>query len=167
MSSITKTSIICSFTVPEGATPGTFTILVTNLDTKSGSTTLEIVSLQAPTIDSVTPSDGEQATSVDVVIVGTYFRTGAVVSFAAAPAVEALSKMQTAALPVVSNVVVVSSTKITCTVTIAAAVAAETLNIVVTNSDTQEGTASFSVVVAQTPTISTITPSTAGPGQTV
>ncbi|HEV2116610.1 MAG TPA: IPT/TIG domain-containing protein, partial [Terriglobales bacterium] len=76
----------------------------------------------APTVSSVSPNSGPSTGGTAVTISGTNFAAGAVVTFGGTPA---------------TNVTVVSGTSITATTP---AHAAGTVNVVVTNSDSQSGT---------------------------
>ncbi len=96
----------------------------------------------APTVTNATPNNGSENGGTSVTLTGTAFVAGARATFGGTQA---------------TNVVVVSSTSITCTTPAHAAGAA---NVVVTNPDSQSGTCSacFTYNASTAPTISAISP---------
>jgi hypothetical protein len=141
---------------------GAVSVVVTNSDAQSGTLTNGFTYRAAPTISNVTPNNGPLAGGTAVTITGANFVSGATLSFGGTSA---------------TNVVVVSSTQITATTP---AHAAGAVNVVVTNSDTQNGTLTngftftttvainFGQVAAATPQVPTQVVTVAFPGaQTV
>ena len=97
----------------------------------------------APTVTSISPTNGATAGGTSVTITGTGFLTGATVSFGGTAA---------------TNVNVVGSTSITATTP---AHAAGAVNVVVTNTDAQAGTLTNGYTYGNpAPTVTSISPTT-------
>ena len=101
---------------------GAVNVVVTNPDTQTGTLTNGFTYRAAPTISSVTPNNGSLGGGTAVTISGANFVTGATISLDGIAA---------------TNVVVASATQITA---ITPAHVAGSVNVVVTNPDTQSGT---------------------------
>ena len=131
---------------------GTVTLVVTKADSQSGMLANGYTytsSNPAPTVTSVAPNTGPAGGGTTVTIVGTNFLAGATVSFGGTAA---------------TGVTVVSSTSITATT---AARAAGTVNVVVTNTDGQNGTLTNGYTCTSTspaPTVTSVVPNT-GPAR--
>lgn len=125
-----KTRIKCDFAIPSDAVLGTYNVVVTN----PGGTSAELtngftVTNPPPTVSSISPSTGVTGTTVTITsLTGTGFMTGATVTLSGNGPI-AYSAM---------NVVVSSSTTITCTIALTGAKTG-TYNVVVTNTDGQLG----------------------------
>jgi len=127
---------------------GPVNVIVTNSDTQSGTLTqgftYTTVSNPPPTLAGVSPASGPAAGGTAVTITGTGFLAGAAVSLGGTAA---------------TGVTVVNSTSITATTP---AHAAGTVNVVVTNSDTQSGTLTlgftYTAVSNPPPTLTGISP---------
>jgi endonuclease/exonuclease/phosphatase family metal-dependent hydrolase len=104
---------------------GTVNVVVTNTDSQNGTLTSGYTySASAPTVTAISPTSGSTSGGTSVSITGTGFSPGATVSLGGTAA---------------TNVTVVSSTSITATTP---AHAAGTVNVMVTNTDSQNGTLS-------------------------
>ena len=101
---------------------GLVDVIVINPDTQNGTLTNGFTYRAAPTISSITPNNGALGGGTAVTLAGANFTSGATVTFGGTAA---------------TNVVVVNPTQITATTP---AHAAGTVNVVVTNPDTQSGT---------------------------
>jgi hypothetical protein len=127
---------------------GTVNVIVTNSDTQSGTLTqgftYTTVSNPAPTLTGISPASGAAAGGTAVTITGSGFLAGATVSLGGTQA---------------TGVTVMSSTSITA---ITPAHAAGTVNVIVTNSDTQSGTLTqgftYTAVSNPAPTLTGISP---------
>jgi hypothetical protein len=127
---------------------GTVNVIVTNSDTQSGTLTqgftYTTVSNPAPTLTGISPASGAAAGGTAVTITGTGFLAGATVSLGGTQA---------------TGVTVMNSTSITA---ITSAHAAGTVNVIVTNSDTQSGTLTqgftYAAVSNPAPTLTGISP---------
>ncbi len=166
---ITGTGFLAGATVSLGGTPATgvtvvnstsitattpahaagpVNVIVTNSDTQSGTLTQGFTYTTAsnppPTLTGVSPASGTAAGGTAVTITGTGFLAGATVSLGGTPA---------------TGVTVVNSTSITATTP---AHAVGTVNVVVTNSDTQSGTLTqgftYTAVSNPPPTLTGISP---------
>jgi len=116
-------SISMSCTLP-AKSAGAYTVAVLNTDGQSGSLSNAYTYQAAPTVASVSPTSGSTAGSTAITITGTGFLSGATATVGGVSCTS----------PNVTN-----STTMTCTT---GARAAATVDIVVTNSDTQSGTGS-------------------------
>jgi galactose oxidase-like protein/IPT/TIG domain-containing protein/glyoxal oxidase-like protein len=123
---------------------GAVSVVVTNTDTQTGSLNNGYTySNSAPTITSITPNTGTTAGGTSVTITGTGFLTGATVSLGGTAA---------------TNVTVVSGTSITAKTP---AHAAGAVNVVVTNTDAQNGSLNNGYTYTNpAPTVTSIAPST-------
>jgi hypothetical protein len=122
---VVNSTTITATTATHGA--GAVNVVVTNTDTRNGSLPngyTYVSSNPAPTVATVTPPSGTTAGGTAVTITGTGFLTGATVSLGGTAA---------------TGVTVANGTTITA---ITAAHASGTVNVVVTNTDTQTGTLS-------------------------
>jgi hypothetical protein len=117
---VSSTSITCT-TIAHAA--GSTNVVITNTDSQAATGTSVFTFQDAPTVTSVSPIIGSINGGTSLTITGTAFTAGATVL------VDGVS---------CTGVVIVSSTSITCTT---GARAASTGNVVVTNTDTQAGTA--------------------------
>jgi hypothetical protein len=124
--------------------PGVVNIVVTNPDTETGTGASLYTYAGAPTVTAISPTNGPLAGGTAVTITGTGFVTGATVTIGGSSA---------------TGVGFVSATSLTAT---APAHAAGTVNVVVTNPDTQTGTGASLYTYAAAPTVSAISP-TSGP----
>lgn len=135
-------------TTPAG-TPGPATIAVTNADTQSGTLNGAFAYLGvAPTVAVATPNSGTSIGGTSVVLTGTGFVAGALVTFGGTLA---------------TSVVVDSPTQITATTP---AHTAGVGNVVVTNTDTQSGTlaAGYTFTAAAPPTVLVVAPTSGTTG---
>src|SRR5207247_1141599 len=101
--------------------PGLTDVTVTNPDSQSGTCASCFTYVAAPTVSSVTPNSGPSAGGTSLTVNGTGFQAGATVSFGGSAL----------------TVSTVSATSIAGTTT---AHATGTVDLVVTNPDTQTGT---------------------------
>ncbi|MGE3610425.1 MAG: IPT/TIG domain-containing protein [Bacteriovoracaceae bacterium] len=115
-------------------------VTVTNTNTQSGSASSAYTYQEAPTVSSISPNAGALAGGTNVTISGSDFLSGATVTFDGSSC---------------TNVVVVNATTITCT-TPAHAVGA--VNIVITNTDTQTGSAAGAFTYQPGPTVTSVSP---------
>jgi hypothetical protein len=123
---------------------GLVSIVVTNPDTQSGTGASLYTYAAAPTVSAISPTNGPLAGGTAVTITGTGFVTSATVTIGGSSA---------------TSVGFVSATSLTAT---APAHAAGTVNVVVTNPDTQTGTGTSLYTYLAAPTVSAISP-TSGP----
>ncbi len=125
---------------------GTVNVVVTNTDSQTGTLTSGYTyGNPKPTVTTISPTSGPASGGTPVTITGTGFLAGATVSLGGTAA---------------TGVTVVSSTSITATT---AAHAAGTVNVVVTNTDSQTGTLTSGYTYGNPkPTVTTISP-TSGP----
>ncbi|TMC01708.1 MAG: hypothetical protein E6J35_10270, partial [Chloroflexi bacterium] len=130
-------------TTPHAA--GAVNVIVTNADTQSGTCSGCFTYVApAPTVASVTPNSGATAGGTSVTVAGTGFGAGANVSFGGSAL----------------TVATIAATSITGTTT---AHAAGSVNVVVTNTDTQSGTCTGCFTyLAPAPIVSSLAP-TSGP----
>jgi hypothetical protein len=122
---VVSSTSITAITPTHEAEGGAVTVVVTNADSQSGMLANGYTytsSNPAPTVTSVAPNTGPAGGGTTVTIAGTNFLAGATVSFGGTAA---------------TGATVVSTTSITATT---AARAAGTVNVVVTNTDGQNGT---------------------------
>jgi hypothetical protein len=134
---VSSTSITC--TTPAHAA-GAVNVVVTNTDTQSGAALSAYTYRGVPTVTSVFPLAGMLAGGTAVTITGSGFYSGATASFGGSAC---------------TNIVVVSSTSITCTTTTHAA---GTIAATVTNADTQLGSAAAAFTYQAAPTATTVAP---------
>jgi RHS repeat-associated protein len=125
-------------TTPAGS--GTVNVVVTNPDTQTGTKTNGYTYNPAPTVTSVSPSSGPASGGTSVTITGTNFISGATVKFGTTTA---------------TGVTFVSSTSLTATTPAGSG----TVNVVVTNPDTQIGTKTTGYTYNPAPTVTTVSPS--------
>ena len=139
--SVSSSTTITATTAAHAA--GTVNVVVTNPDSQSGTLPSGYsYGNPAPTVSSITPSSGPASGGTPVTITGSGFQAGATVSLGGTAA---------------TGVSVSSSTTITATT---AAHAAGTVNVVVTNPDSQSGTLPSGYSYGNpAPTVSSITPS--------
>ncbi|HKK91803.1 MAG TPA: IPT/TIG domain-containing protein, partial [Longimicrobiales bacterium] len=132
----------------EARAAGTVDVVVTNPDTQIGTLTDGFTYVAPPTVASISPDNGPIAGGTVVTITGTDFQADAAVTIGGVAA---------------TDVTFVNSTSLTATT---GARAAGTVDVVVTNPDTQIGTLSNGFTyVAPAPTVTAISPdsgSTAG-----
>ncbi len=148
---VSATKITCTLPL-SGAAVGVYTVVVTNVDAQSGSkaSAFTVTAPPAPKVSAITPNKGINNASLRVTnLAGTGFVSGAAVKLTATgkPTITA------------TDVAVVSSTRITCTLPLSGA-AAGTYTVVVTNPDSQSGSKSgaFTVTAPPAPKVSAITP---------
>jgi hypothetical protein len=158
VSVVSSTRITCAFNLPSGSI-GTWNVKVINADNQSATRTNRFtVTDPAPTVSGITPNTGVSGTTVNVTdLSGTGFLPGATVKITKAGSADIYA----------SSIMVVSTTRITCSLNLAGADVGH-WNVVVTNSDTQAGVlgAGFSVT-GPAPTVVSITPGKAMTGTTV
>ena len=110
----------------------------------------------APVLSSISPTSGTQGTAVAVTLTGTNFTAGATVAVSGTGVT-------------VSNATVASSTRITATFTIAASAGSGARSVTVTTTGGTSAAQTFTVNAPATavPTLTSLTPSSAGRGATV
>jgi len=123
--------ITCSISLPAGATPGLWNVVVTNADGQTGMLPGGFrIRTPTPTVTAITPNTQVRGWTVSITnLAGTNFRPGAsvrLVNSSAGPDI------------IASNVVVVSATRITCTFDLTGA-AASSRNVTVANPDSDAG----------------------------
>jgi hypothetical protein len=127
-----------------GSTPshaaGVVDLVVTNADGQSGTLAGGYTYVAAPTVSSVSPSTGSTAGGTSVTIAGTGFQAGATVTFGGTAG---------------TSVSVANSTSITA---VTPAHAAGVVNVVVTNTDTQNGTLGLGFTYAAPPAPTSVSP---------
>lgn len=155
---VSANSITCAFDLTGGAV-GQWNVVVTNPDGKSctlaNGFTINAAPTPAPVVSSITPSSGSNDGMVGITdLAGSHFQSGAAVK---------LTRLGQSDI-VAGDVVVVSSTRITCTLDLTGRAPGQ-WTVVVTNPDGQTGTLAngFSVAAEEydPPTISSITPNSA------
>jgi hypothetical protein len=139
---VSSTSIIC-VTLSQVHAAGAVDVVVTNLDTQTGTLVGGYTYQAAPTVTSsyktaTVINSGTLAGGTAVTITGTNFMAGATVKFGSSTC---------------TSVVVVSSTSITC---LTPAHVAGTVNVIVTNSDNQSGTGSSLFIYSAAPAITSL-----------
>ena len=122
-------------------TAGASTVTVTNYDTQLGSLSSGFTYVPPPTVTSVSPSSGFVAGGTTVTITGSGFLAGATVDFDGSPC----------GPPVTVN----SSSSITC---VTSGHAAGDVDVTVTNTDLQSGTATDAFTYVPPPTVSSVSP---------
>lgn len=116
-------------------------VIVTNADTQSGTGSNLFTYQAAPAVSSVTPTGGALAGGTSITISGTGFLSGATVLIGGTTC---------------TSINVVSSTSITCTTP---SNTAGTVNITVTNTDSQFGTGNNLYTYRAAPTVTSLSPS--------
>jgi hypothetical protein len=119
--------IICSIALPSDSATGTWNVMVTNLDGRSGTLSNGFtVTNPAPAVTSITPAVGQNGSVVNITsLSGTGFMTGATV------------KLYNGTFDIpASNVEVVSSIVITCSFDLTGALPGQ-WDVIVTNTDNQ------------------------------
>jgi hypothetical protein len=147
------TSVTGSVVIPSGAPSGYYNLSMMNTDNGNYTRTNAFyVYSNAPTVTASTPNTGVTGWKVNITnLAGTNFQNGATVKLVNASAGPDI---------VASNVVVVSATRINCTVDLTGATAGPR-NITVTNPDLKSGTlANGFTITSNAPTISGSTPNT-------
>jgi hypothetical protein len=124
--------ITCSISLPSGAAPGLWNVVVVNGDGQSGMLADGFrVKSPTPSVTSITPNSQVRGWTVSITsLAGSSFRPGATVMLVNSSAGPDISA---------TNVVVVSATRITCTFDLAGAPAARR-NVTVTNPYSDPGT---------------------------
>jgi hypothetical protein len=146
---VTATSIGCDLPIT-GAVAGPWNVTVTNPDGQFDNLTSFQVLAPYPVIDitQTSPAQGENTGSVTMTIIGSYFVDGATVK---------LTKFGQTPISA-SNVNVVSSTKITCTLDLGGAAVANDWRLWVTNPDGQSNSVNnlfqFAIIAAKSATTS-------------
>ena len=137
------------------AAPGSWDISVTNPDFGTGVCSgCFSIAASAPTVASATPSSlGLGASNVDVVLAGTHFANGAIVSVSGSGVT-------------VGTVTVDSDTSITVVLSVSPAAATGSRDITVSNTDGQSGTCTGCLSLVVGPTVTSVSPATAGQGAT-
>lgn len=134
-----------------GATAGPWNVVVSNPDGQSGTLANGfVVTNTAPVVGSITPADGVRGTTVTVTdLAGTGFLTGATVR---------LNRTDSTPIPA-TGVVVVSPTRITCTLGLPSGSTVGMWDVIVTNPDLQNGTLpnGFAVMAAG-PAVTAVSP---------
>ena len=162
---VSSTKITCKFTLPAptDTSIGNWNVVVVNADTQSGSlsngfTILKPAPAPAPSVTSISPNTGTAGNSVAVTLAGTNFVVGSSTSTAVWLAKSGSGNITA------TNVNVVSSTQITCTLPLSApsSTSAGQWDVVVRNPDYQTGTLgnAFTVVNPPIPTVTGILPVT-------
>jgi len=148
---VSSTQITCTLPITNAGT-GAWNVVVTNTDAQSGTLAGGFtVKYPAPTVTAITPNTGVNNASVSVTnLAGTGFVTGATVKLTKTAQIDITA----------TNITVVSSTQITCTLPITNA-GTGAWNVVVTNTDAQSGTLTGGFTVKYpAPTVTAITPNT-------
>ncbi len=152
VSVVSSTKIICAVDLTGNAAVGAWNVVATNDDAQSGTLTGGFtIAYPAPTVTGITPSSGYNNGSVSVTnLAGTGFRAGATVK---------LTRTGYTSISA-TNVVVVSPTKITCTLGLSNATVGA-WNVMVTNNDGKSYTkgGAFAIQYPTAPTVTSITPS--------
>jgi PKD repeat protein len=124
------TKISCRFNIPSNAAIGTYDVVVTNPEGTSAQMTNGFtVKYAPPTVSYIRPASGQKGSTVTISsLIGSGFRSGATIT---------LTRSGVASIAA-TNVVVSSSTKITCKIPLTGATTGY-YNVVVTNIDGQSG----------------------------
>ena len=138
VSVVSPTSITCTTSAHAA---GTFDVRVTNEEGQAGTLASSYTYQAAPTVGSLSVSNGASGGGTAMTITGTGFLTGATVDFGGSSC---------------GTVVVVSLTSITCTTSTHAN---GVVTVTVTNADTQSGSLASSFTYQGAPTISGVSPS--------
>ncbi|MBN1490423.1 MAG: choice-of-anchor J domain-containing protein [Phycisphaerae bacterium] len=154
---VSEAQITCTFDLA-GAAAGAWSVVVTNSDAQTGTLTDGFtVQNPAPTVTSITPNSSPPTGTVSITdLAGTGFMPGASVALRQAGQADIDA----------ADVVVVSSTQITCSFTLEGA-ATGFWDVVVTNTDAQTATLAGGFGVNPPPTVTGITPATGCIGGTV
>ena len=139
---VSATQINATFTVAPNATLGPTNVTVTSLGGASGPVTFTVISLQ---LTSISPASGAQGAGVPVTLTGAGFAAGAQVAASNSGVT-------------FSNVVVVSATQITATLTIAATAMTGSTAITVTVASFQSAAVTFTVTLPSAVTLTSISP---------
>ncbi|MBL7664725.1 MAG: IPT/TIG domain-containing protein [Bacteriovoracaceae bacterium] len=134
---VSATSITCT---TGASAAGTYDVNVTNPDTQVGTGVALYTYQAAPTVTSVLPVAGALAGGTAITITGTGFLTGATATVGGVTC---------------TGLTVVSATSITCTT---GAHAAANVDIIVTNTDTQNGTGVGLFTYQAAPTVTSVAP---------
>jgi len=140
---VSKTSITATFTIAANAATGAQNVTVTSAGKVSGSQAFTVTS-GAPTLSGVSPSSGALGQAEVVTLTGTLFAAGATIGLSGTGIT-------------VSNIMVVSSTSITATFTIAANAPTGAQNVTVTTAVGTSGTQTFTVNLLP-PTVTSTNP---------
>lgn len=156
VSFVSATQLTCTFNLA-GATAGQWNVVVTNPDGKSSPplTNGFTVSNSPPTVTAISPATAYSGIPVQIdSISGTNFLSGATVQL-----------VRGTDTITATNVTVVSSSRISCTVDLLGA-ATGPWDVRITNSDSQSATGSnlFAVLPAPAPTVNSITPNNGNRG---
>lgn len=130
------TSITC--TTPSGT--GAVNVTVTNPDTQTGSATSAFTYVGPPTVTGISPNNGDIAGGTAITITGTNFDSGATISLGSVAC---------------TSPVFVNATTLTCTT---GARAAGSVDVTVTNSDTQSATLASGFIYQSSPTVTAVSP---------
>ncbi len=141
VSVVSTTQITCMAPIHAA---GTVDVTVTNVDSQTGTLTNAYTYDPAPTLSSIVPPAGALGGGTTVTLTGSGFLAGASVTIGGAAC---------------GSINIISATSITC---VTPAHAAATLNVTVTNTDTQSATLSASYTYEAAPTLSSVSP-VAGP----
>jgi phosphatidylinositol-3-phosphatase len=156
VSVVSSTKATATFNIAANAGAGQQNISVTTAAGTSSSVAFNVTAaLGAPTLTSISPSTGSQGSSVPVTLTGTGFVAPLTVNVGGSGIT-------------VSNVSVVSSTKATATLAIAASAGVGQHNISVTTTAGTSGTMAFTVNTAGgLPTLTALSPSSGALGRSV
>jgi PKD repeat protein len=154
-----STQMFCSYDLFEAPVSTAYRVAVINPDGKSGLMTTNLVSVAspAPTLSVRSPTSAPRGWPVSVTLTGANFQPGATVI---------MSRSGSTTINA-DNIVVASSSRITCTFDLTGATKATNWAIRVTNTDGQSsGTVAFSVTSVN-PTVTKITPASGKQDTTV
>ena len=149
---VSATQITATLTIGAGTATGAVSLVVATSGGASSAVSFT-VNPPAPTLASVSPASGVQGTSVPVTLTGTNFVAGATVA-------------TTSSGITVGSVTVVSATKITATLTIAASAALGAANVTVTSTGGTSGAAVFTVK-PPAPVLTSVSPASGVQGTSV
>jgi|GEM_PF-764540 len=153
---VSSTKITASLDIAGNAATGNHNVSVTTAAGTSGNVLFSVTAATStPTLTSISPNSGVQGAAVNVTLTGTGFVSPLTVNSGTGISV--------------SNVVVVSSTQATATLTIAASAATGARNVSVTTTAGTSGTTIFTVNAAAggRPTVTSVAPSSGAPGTSV
>jgi len=146
-----NTQISTNITVSSSATPGMRNVTVTNLDNQSATKTngFEVRALP-PLLQTVVPAQAPRGATLGVVLGGTDFRAGAMVSFGNDV--------------IINSVVVDSASQTTANITIGDTAVLGARSVTITNPDGQSSTLASSFTIRDfAPSISSVEPASLGP----
>jgi hypothetical protein len=143
ISVVSSTSITATTAAHAG---GVVDVVVTNIDSQFGTLASGFTYNPPPTVTAISPASGPIGGGTAVTVTGTGFRSGATVTIGGVSA---------------TGVSVVSSTSITAT---SAAHAAGTVNVIVTNTDSQSGTLTNGFIYNPPPTVTAVSPALGSTG---